>query len=83
MAKGLENNTSKLYYIKPCIEDWESAYNNCKIHIEHTRLTHRYLMSRNTKMGKCSMWKLELNNKTLPTKLPPMEGQQNEIQYSG
>ena len=28
-------------------------------------------------MWKCSMWKLE----TLPTKLPPIEGQQKETRY--
>ena len=27
-------------------------------------------------MQKCSMWKLENDNKTLPTKLSPMKGQQ-------
>ena len=31
-------------------------------------------------MQKCIMWKPEPNNKTLPTRMPPME-QQKEIQY--
>ena len=29
------------------------------------------------------MWKSVTNNKTLPTRLPPMEGQQKEMQYPG
>ena len=29
------------------------------------------------------MWKPELNNKILPTRLPPMEGYQKETQYPG
>ena len=29
------------------------------------------------------MWKPELNNKTLHTRLPPMEGQQKKIQLLG
>ena len=40
----IENNTSKLHYIKPCIEEWESAQNRfrqyefklSRIHIRHT-----------------------------------------------
>ena len=32
-------------------------------------------------MPKCSMRKPEPNSKTLPTKLPLMEGQQKETQY--
>ena len=43
-----ENNTSKLHYIKPRIEEWESAHNSnrqyevklSRIRIGHTRLTH-------------------------------------------
>ena len=50
-----ENSTSKLQYIKPYIEEWESAYNSCwqyemklsTIQIGHTRLTHEHLMARN------------------------------------
>ena len=34
-------------------------------------------------MQKCNMWKPENNNKTLPTRLPPIEGQQKKIQYPG
>ena len=49
-----ENNTSKLHYIKPRIEECESARNSCRqyevklsrIRIGHTRLTHGPLMSR-------------------------------------
>ena len=29
------------------------------------------------------MWKSKSNNKTLPTKLPPMDEQQKETQYLG
>ena len=29
------------------------------------------------------MWKSETNNKRLPTRLPPIEEQQKEIQYPG
>ena len=36
-----------------------------------------------TNMSKCSLWKPETNNRTLPTRLTPMKGQQKEIQYSG
>ena len=50
-----ENNTSKLPYIKPRIEKWESAHNSrrqyvvklSRVRIGHTRLTHERLMSRN------------------------------------
>ena len=34
-------------------------------------------------MQKCSMRKPGANNKTLPARLPPMEGQQREIHYPG
>ena len=30
MAKRIGNNTCKLHYIKPRIEEWESAYNSCR-----------------------------------------------------
>ena len=47
-----ENNNSKLYYIKPHIEEWKSAHNNyrqyevklSRILIEHTRFTHKNMM---------------------------------------
>ena len=50
-----ENNSAKLHYIKPRIEEWENAYNSCwrhevklsRIRIGHTRQTHRHLMSGN------------------------------------
>ena len=50
-----ENNTCKLHYIKPRIEEWESVHNSCrqyevklnKIRIGDTRLTHGHLMLRN------------------------------------
>ena len=86
-----ENSTSKLHYIKPCIGEWKSAYNSCrqyevklsKIWIGNSQLTHGHLMSEmnHQNLQKCSMWKINTNNKTLPTRLPPMEGQQKEIQY--
>ena len=34
-------------------------------------------------MQKCSMWKPETKNKTLPTRQPLLGGQQKEIQYPG
>ena len=34
-------------------------------------------------MRKCSMWNPETNNKTLPTKLPLIEGQQKETNIQG
>ena len=83
--------SSQLHYIKPCIEEWKSAYNSCrqyevklsKIWIGNSQLTHGHLMSEmnHQNLQKCSMWKINTNNKTLPTRLPPMEGQQKEIQY--
>ena len=56
-----ENNTSKLYYIKPHIKEWESAPYSCRqyevklrsIHIKHTRLTQGHLMSRNNQQPTC------------------------------
>ena len=56
-----ENNTSKLYYIKPHIKEWESAHNRCKqytvklsrIHIVHIRLIHGHLMSGNNQQAMC------------------------------
>ena len=33
--------------------------------------------------GTVSMQKPNTNNKSLPTRLPPMEGQEKEIQYPG
>ena len=42
--KEWENNTRKLHYIKPHIEEWESCrqyeVNLSRIRIGHTRLTH-------------------------------------------
>ena len=76
-----DNSTSKLHYIKPRIEEWESAYKSCRkyevqlsrIRIGHTRLTHGHLMSRNDQPPTCIIRKPNTNNKTLPTRLPPME----------
>ena len=56
-----ENNTSKLHYIKPRIEEWESAHNSnrqyevklSRIRIGHTRLTHGHLMTRNSQRPTC------------------------------
>ena len=56
-----ENSTSKLHYIKPRIEEWESAHNSCRQYeiklsrkrIEHTRLTNGHLMSRTNKQSTC------------------------------
>ena len=36
-----------------------------------------------TDMRKYSMWKQEADNKTFSTRLPPIERQQKETQYSG
>ena len=55
MEKGVKNGTKKLKYIKPRIEEWKSAHNNCRqkevklsrLNIGYTRLTHGLLMSRN------------------------------------
>ena len=85
-----ENSTSKLHYIKPRIEEWESAHNSnrkyevklSRIHIGHTRLTHGHLMTRNSQKPTCgsaTCGNQKFNNKTLPTRLPPIEGQQKEI----
>ena len=54
-------NTSKLQYIKPRIEEWESSHNSYReyefklslICIGHTRLTHGQLMSRNNQQPTC------------------------------
>ena len=51
----------KLNYIKYRIEEWESAQSNfrqyevklSRLHIGHTRLTHRHLMSRNDQYPAC------------------------------
>ena len=56
-----ENIISKLHYIKPHIEEWESAHNSyrhykvkpSRIRIGHTVLTHRNLMSRNNQQPTC------------------------------
>ena len=48
-------NSSKLYYMKPSIEEWENAHNSCRqyegklsmICIGHNSLTHGYLVTRN------------------------------------
>ena len=50
-------NTSKLPSIKPCIDEWESSYNEIKLselHIGYTRLTHGHLMSRNDQQPTCT-----------------------------
>ena len=62
MAKGVGNSTRTLYCIKPRIEEWESADSGCRqyeikisrFRIGHTRLTHRYLMSRNDQKSTCT-----------------------------
>ena len=60
--KEWENNTRKLHYIKPHIEEWESAHNSCRqyevklnrLHIGHTtRLTNGHLMLRNDQQQTC------------------------------
>ena len=58
-----KNNTSRLYYIEPCIEEWETIHNSCscrqynfkpsRIHIGQTRLTHGHLLSRNNQQPTC------------------------------
>ena len=61
MAERMGNNTSKLHYIKPRIEEWESAHNRnrqyevklSRIRIGHTRLTHGHLMTRNSQQPTC------------------------------
>ena len=61
LQKEWEKNTSKLYYLKPCIKERESAHNSCKqfkvklsrIRIGHTKLTHEHLMSRNNQQLTC------------------------------
>ena len=83
-----ENSTSKLHYIKPCIEDWESAHNSCRqykfkpsrIHIALTRLTHGHLMSRNNQQP--TFGNAAYTNQTA-TRLLPIEEQQKETQYPG
>ena len=54
----MEKNTNKLHYIKPCIEEWESAHNRCRQYevklVGHTRLTHGHLMSKNNHQPICS-----------------------------
>ena len=50
-----------------------SELHNIKPHIEEWA----------TNMQKCSKWKPETDNKTLPKRLPPIGEQQKEIQYSG
>ena len=50
-----ENSNSKLHYTKSHIEEWENAHNSCRqyevkiswLHIEHSRVTHGHLMTRN------------------------------------
>ena len=86
MVKGMGNSTSKLYYVKPLIEQWESAHNSCRqyqtklsrIRIEQTRLTHGHLISINNQH-----LKPETDNKTFPTRLLAIEGQQKKTQYPG
>ena len=59
--RELENGTSKLHYIKPCIKEWESTYISCRqyevkpsrIWIGHPRLIHEHLMSRNEQPPTC------------------------------
>ena len=49
-----ENSKSKLHYIKPQIEKWESTHNSCRqfevklnrLRIRHTRLTKSHLMTK-------------------------------------
>ena len=52
-----KNNISKLHYIKPHIEEWESAYISYRQYevklIGHTRLTYKHFMSRNNQQPKC------------------------------
>ena len=61
-----KNSTSKLYYIKPCIEEWENSHNSCRqykvklsrVRIGHTRLTYRNLVSKNNQKPTCGNQRL-------------------------
>ena len=74
MTKKWKNNTSKLHYIKPHIEEWEITHNSCrqhkiklnKVRIGHNRLTHRHLMTRNDQKPTCT--NVTCRNQKLTTK---------------
>ena len=66
---SVENSTSKLHYIKSCIEKLEFGHNSCRLFevklsrllIGYTRLTHGHLIKKN-QQPICSMWKPNTNN---------------------
>ena len=69
-----ENSSSKLHYIKPSIEEWESAHYSFRQHevklsrirIGHIRIAHGFLMTRNEQQPTCL--NVACRNQTLTNK---------------
>ena len=85
-----KNDTSKLHYIKPCIEEWESAHNSCgqyevklsRMRIGYTRVTQGHFISRNNQQPTC-MWKTEPSSKTLPARLSQLRDSRKKNNIQG